>query len=104
MWNQVMELCGYIAVIGGALVLLYKGYKFIVHPHEEMNKKLNNDYKDIKELEDKFNELKSEMDELKQGLGICLQAINQLLEHNKTGNNTGGMQKSQDEIFDFLNY
>lgn len=104
MFNQIMELCGYVAVIGGALVLLYKGYRFIISPHEKINDKLNNDYEDIKELREELTELKTEIEELKQGLGICLQAINQLLEHGKTGNNTGGMQKSQDEIFKFLNY
>lgn len=104
MFDTFIEFCGYVSIIGGALVLLYSLYRFIVGPHEKVNEKLKNDYEDIKELEDNFNDLKKEIDDLKQGLGLCLQAVNQLLEHTKTGNNTGGMQKSQDDIFDFLNY
>lgn len=101
---SVLEVCGVITLIGGAIGILYKGYKEIMKPADEMNEKLNNDYKNINDLKEKLDEQEREISELKEGLGICLEAIYQLLEHGKTGNNTGGMQKSQDKIFKFLNY
>lgn len=99
----VLEVCGIIAIIGGAVGYLYKGYKALSKPHEEVNEKLSNDYEDIRTLERRLDDVEKDISELKEANKLIMKSLYQMLDHFETQNNTGGMRESKNELFAFLN-
>ena len=76
----------------GWLIKLIKALK---KPNTDINEKLDNDNKRIKELEDQLKYISS-------SIGVLMRCDLVILGHLRTNNNTGQMSKMETEIQEFL--
>ena len=76
-FESVVWLCGGLAAIGGALVLLWKAVK----PMATMKK---------------------DIEDMKEGFRVMCKCLLTLLRHAETGNCTGEIKKSLEEMEDYL--
>ncbi len=91
----VLAICGgfsTICVAGSWLIKLIKGLK---KPSDDVNAKLDNDNKRIKELETQFGFVL-------KAISLLLQDDLVILNHLRTDNNTGEMAKQESKVQEFL--
>ena len=94
-WETIERICISIAVIGAAITYAYKAYKFTRKPSEDINEKLDRDFKKIRAMED-------EQLWMKDAIKILIRSNLAILGHMGDGNHTGEMSKMEKEIQDFL--
>ena len=90
-WEQILAVCGGIAAIGGAVAVIAKWVKPAVqfsNRLSEIERKQQNDYKAIKELQ-QANE------------HVC-KGVFALLNHEITGNSVENLKRARDEMQDYL--
>ena len=98
-WQTI--LLGFLAICGGfttvcvAVGWLIKLIKALKKPNTDINEKLDNDNKRIKELEDQLKYISS-------SIGVLMRCDLVILGHLRTNNNTGQMSKMEAEIQEFL--
>lgn len=98
-WQTI--LLGFLAICGGfttvcvAVGWLIKLIKALKKPNTDINEKLDNDNKRIKELEDQLKYISS-------SIGVLMRCDLVILGHLRTNNNTGQMSKMETEIQEFL--
>lgn len=98
-WQTI--LLGFLAICGGfttvcvAVGWLIKLIKALKKPNTDINEKLDNDNKRIKELEDQLKYISS-------SIGVLMRCDLVILGHLRTNNNTGQMSKMETEIQQFL--
>ena len=81
-----------LCIAGGWLIKIIKGLK---KPADDVNTKLDNDNKRIKELEDQYKYISS-------AIGVLMRCDLVILGHLRTNNNTGQMADMEKDIQDFL--
>ena len=107
--TQILAICGAISVIGGAMAVVTGWYKSLKAPKEkqdnridqieqritnietsitEINKKLDNDYKNIRTTRDDMN--------------LLTRSMFNLIENKITGNNIEGLKKTRDELVEAM--
>lgn len=98
-WQTI--LLGFLAICGGfttvcvAVGWLIKLIKALKKPNTDINEKLDNDNKRIKELEYQLKYISS-------SIGVLMRCDLVILGHLRTNNNTGQMSKMESEIQEFL--
>ena len=107
--TQILAICGAISVIGGAVAVVTGWYRTLKAPKEkqdnridqieqritnietsitEINKKLDNDYKNIRTTRDDMN--------------LLTRSMFNLIENKITGNNIEGLKKTRDELVEAM--
>ena len=81
-----------LCIAGGWLIKIIKGLK---KPADDVNTKLDNDNKRIKDLEDQYKYISS-------AIGVLMRCDLVILGHLRTNNNTGQMADMEKDIQDFL--
>lgn len=81
-----------LCIAGGWLIKIIRGLK---KPADDVNTKLDNDNKRIKELEDQYKYISS-------AIGVLMRCDLVILGHLRTNNNTGQMADMEKDIQDFL--
>ena len=81
-----------ICVAGGWVLKIIKGLK---KPSDDINEKLDNDNKRIKELESQFRFIL-------KAISLLLQDDLVILNHLRTDNNTGEMASQESKVQEFL--
>lgn len=91
----LLAVCGgfsTICVAGGWMLKIIKGLK---KPSDDINAKLDNDNKRIKELESQFRFVL-------KAISLLLQDDLVILNHLRTANNTGEMASQESKVQEFL--
>lgn len=94
-WETIEHVCISIAVVGAAITYIYKALKFAKKPSDDVNAKLDRDFKRI-------NMLDEELTYISKAVAMLMRSDLVLLGHMKTGNNTGKIADMEKEIQDFL--
>ena len=87
--------CGGFTAVCVAVGWLIKIVKAVKKPNDDINKKLDNDNKRIRELEDQMSYISS-------SIGVLMRCDLVILAHLRTNNATGKMADMENEIQDFL--
>lgn len=91
----VVAVCGGFSTICVAIGWLIKIIKAVKKPADDVNQKLDNDNKRIKDLEKNFGYVL-------KAISLLLQDDLVILNHLRTDNNTGEMAKQENKVQDFL--
>ena len=92
----------YVIVFITAVLTLYFLIKKVFRPVIEMSKKLDNDFKQLKDHEKRLNDLDDDISEIKSMLRIlCVQNIS-TMNHMIDGNGIEEMKKTRDEAMRIL--
>lgn len=98
-WQQILlgflAICGgfsTICVAGGWVIKIVKGLK---KPSDDVNERLKNDDKRIKEIEKQFKFIL-------KAISLLLQDDLVILNHLRTDNNTGEMASQENKVQEFL--
>lgn len=91
----VVAVCGGFSTICVAVGWLIKIIKAVKKPADDVNQKLDNDNKRIKDLEKNFGYVL-------KAISLLLQDDLVILNHLRTDNNTGEMAKQENKVQDFL--
>lgn len=92
----------YVIALVTAIITLYFLIKKIFKPIIEMGKKLDNDFKKLKEHEDRLKIIDSDISEIKKMLKIlCYQNIS-TMNHMIDGNGIEQMKETRDEAMRML--
>lgn len=91
----VVAVCGGFSTICVAVGWLIKIIKAVKKPADDVNEKLDNDNKRIKDLEKNFGYVL-------KAISLLLQDDLVILNHLRTDNNTGEMAKQETKVQDFL--
>lgn len=86
--DNILIICGGIGTIGGAVAILYKGYRHIRNPLDELSGKLDENLKRVANLEKenkKFRKLQN----------AKTQATLVMLDHMITNNHTGELKQER---------
>jgi len=89
--EDVLRVCQYITVIGGALIIVWRAVKFMSKIEDEINdinRKLDNDNKRIEELQTSTKH-------------ICTMLV-RVADHMITGNHVDKMKETRDEILEYI--
>lgn len=92
----------YVIVFITAVLTLYFLIKKVFRPVIEMSKKLDNDFKQLKDHEKRLNDLDDDISEIKKMLKIlCYQNIS-TMNHMIDGNGIEQMKETRDEAMRIL--
>lgn len=92
----------YVILFITAVLTLYFLIKKVFRPVIEMSKKLDNDFKQLKDHEKRLNDLDDDISEIKSMLRIlCVQNIS-TMNHMIDGNGIEQMKKTRDEAMRIL--
>ena len=92
---SVVAVASAIVTVYGAIKVIAEMKKKAEQPMADVNKKLDRDKKRLDKLEDSFDDLKKDNE-------ITLTALKVIINHLRTDNNTGAMQKLEEEIDSYL--
>ena len=98
-----VAICGSFSVVCVAAGWLIKIVKGVKKPKEDIDDKLERDYKRINQHDKEMESLKNDMSYLKDSLKLLLENDKVMLEHMRTNNATGEIAKREKATFDFLN-
>lgn len=93
--DTLLKICAGFTAICVATGWLIKIIKAAKKPSDEVNKKLDNDNKRLKVLEDEFAYIT-------ESISILMRSNLALLGHLRTNNNTGALASVEKEITEFL--
>ena len=101
-WASIAYVAGIIVVLGSAWKVVNEARKALKKPHTEMMEKL-------KQYDDFLARDKERLDALEVALKIMgkdniieLKALRDIINHLRTDNNTGEMQKVEKDIDEYL--
>lgn len=100
--NILLSVCGGISIIGGAIVMMYKGYKAYRKPSDDNSKKLAEHDKDIADLkthvESDYQSIKK-MKDMQSSMGLALVKI---MDHLLYGDHTEELEKAKNELLESI--
>ena len=101
-WAVVVSICAGVVTIGGAWIYVYKAVNFLQQPQkqneerfEEIERKLDNDNKRLKEQEEILKQTKD-------AFNLSLKNDLVILRHLATSNNTGEINETIHNVEDWL--
>lgn len=100
--NQIMTICGWITIIGGATGVLYKAYKGYKKPTDDLEERIENIEKDIKEIKRNLGNDYTSIKNQRDDMNLLMRSMFNLIENKITGNNVEGLKKTRDELINAL--
>lgn len=100
--NQIMTICGWITIIGGAAGVLYKAYKGYKKPTDDLEERIENIEKDIKEIKRNLGNDYTSIKNQRDDMNLLMRSMFNLIENKITGNNVEGLKKTRDELINAL--
>lgn len=94
-YENLLGLCGGFTIVCVAVGWLVKIIKAVKKPSDDINAKLDNDNKRIKELEDQNGFIL-------KAISLLLQDDLAILNHLRTNNCTGEMKEQEEKVQEFL--
>lgn len=100
--TSILALCGAISVVGGAVAIVYKGYKQYRKPSDDNSRKIAEHDKDIHELKEHVQsdyESIKEIKKLQSSMGLALVRI---MDHLLYGDHNTELERAKDELWELL--
>lgn len=97
-----LEVCGGIALIGGAGTWVLKVLGFIRAPERKQDELLKDHEARIKRLEEKANSDYENIQELQKEMKILLAATLATIKHQLDGNDTKSLEKARGALEEYL--
>ena len=101
-WASILSVAGAIVAIGSAWKVLIEMKKEWNKPQEELEDKVNDFEKYLAQDKKRIDGLESALHILSKDNEIELRALRDIINHLRTDNNTGEMQKVEDDIDGYL--
>lgn len=101
-WASILSVAGAIVAIGSAWKVLIEMKKEWNKPQEELENKVNDFEKYLAQDKKRIDGLESALHTLSKDNEIELRALRDIINHLRTDNNTGEMQKVEDDIDGYL--
>ena len=101
-WASILSVAGAIVAIGSAWKVLIEMKKEWNKPQEELENKVNDFEKYLAQDKKRIDGLESALHILSKDNEIELRALRDIINHLRTDNNTGEMQKVEDDIDGYL--
>ena len=101
-WASILSVAGAIVAIGSAWKVLVEMKKAWNKPQEELENKVNDFEKYLAQDKKRIDGLESALHILSKDNEIELRALRDIINHLRTDNNTGEMQKVEDDIDGYL--
>lgn len=101
-WASIATVAGIIAVIGSAWKVILEAKKAMNKPHAEIMEKLEHYDKCLAKDKERIDSLEMALKIMGKDNEIELKALRDIINHLRTDNNTGEMQKIEDDIDKYL--
>lgn len=95
LWQMFLAMCGAIATIAGAGIIIYKIYKSIKQPDTERDTKL-------KEHEKKLENCSTRLDSVEGGMAVLMKSNLAIMNHLIDGDHLDELKKATDELQGYL--
>ena len=95
LWQMFLAMCGSIATVAGAGVILYKIIKGIKQPDAERDKIM-------KEQQKKLDNCTTRLDNVEGGMAVLMKATLAMMNHITNGDNEDEIKKATEDIQDYL--
>lgn len=96
--NQFMVVCGWIITIGGAVGVIYSGYKKAKKPKDDIEKRLTSIENDVRDIKRKLQSDYDSINQNRDDMNLLMRSMFSLIENKITGNNVEGLKKTRDEL------
>ena len=95
LWQMFLAMCGSIATVAGAGVILYKIIKGIRKPDAERDSMM-------KEHEKKLDNCTNRLDNVEGGMAVLMKATLAMMNHITNGDNEDEIKKATEDLQDYL--
>lgn len=96
--NQFMVICSYVITIGGAVGVIYAGYKHAKKPKDDVEDRLTSIENDVKEIKKKLQSDYDSINQNRDDMNLLMRSMFSLIENKITGNNVDGLKKTRDDL------
>ena len=100
--GMIIEACGLIVAVGGALVYISRWLKRLTQPITDMQTTLEKHAEYLERDKERLDKLEKEIDGNKDATNLILKSIMTMLAHMETGNSTKQMAKMRKDIEEYL--
>lgn len=100
--NWILSICGGISIIGGAVVMIYKLYKYYRKPSDDNSQKIAEHDVAIKEVQKKLEHDYEDIKEIKDAISILCQGMIALIDNRITNNNVDNLKKTKELMIKYL--
>lgn len=100
--NAILSLCGGISIIGGAIALIYKGYKQYRKPSDDNFHKIEEHEKQITELKSHVENDYRDIKEIKKMQSAMCKALVHIMDHQIYGNHTEDMKQAKSDLLNLI--
>lgn len=101
-WSIVLAAASAIVLISNALEKIVKAVKAAKAPETAQNKKLGELENRIKKVEDKLENDKRQIADIRDGSHVLTKGMLALLEHGINGNNVEQMKEARHDVNEYL--
>lgn len=101
-WQLVLAVAGGFLCIISALEKIQEIIKKVKQPTEDVEEKLARDYNRINNLEAEMEDIKDDLEYVRDSLMLQMENDLVILEHMRTNNSTGKIAEREKEIKKFL--
>ena len=103
--TQFLVICNAITVIGGAVAVISAWKKHMDSPRERQDKKIENIEGRIGNIEESISDINKKLDSdyksirnTREDMNLLMRSMFNLIENKITGNNIEGLKKTREEL------
>ena len=107
--TQILAICGAISIVGGAVAVLSGWHKSLKAPKEKQDNRIDQIEKRISNIEDSINDINQKLDSdyksirnTREDINLLTRSMFNLIENKITGNNIEGLKKTRDDLIKAL--
>lgn len=101
-WTLIASVAGVIIAIGSAWKVIMEARNALNKPHKNLEAKIDHCNEHLANHEERVDELELSLHTLGKDNEIELMALRDIINHLRTNNNTGDMEKIEDGIEKYL--
>jgi hypothetical protein len=100
--DMLLKICASIAVIGAAIVYIYKTIMFLKQPADKVIKKIEKHDEFLANDKARLDNLEHMMIDMRRCMVLLLESEIAVLEHLEDGNHTKALQEKKNNIANYL--
>ena len=102
MWPTVLAIASAIVLLSNAVEKIVKAVKVAKAPENAQNEKISNIEERLKKVEDKLENDKKQIADIREGNHVLTKGMFALLEHGINGNNIDQMKDAKHDVEEYL--
>lgn len=100
--ESIVYLAGVIVTVGAAIKLMYEFKKKMDEPYQKIQDRLDHHDKCLERDKNAIEKLQGEQDQIIEDNRQILLVLSTMLSHMETGNNTGQVRATRDDLDRYL--